>query len=288
MRIGDPEFWKSVWEEALKSDARRQKNADAPESIERWNNRAQQFAENADAPGTQNKVEELLGWLAQNGALEKGMKVLDIGAGSGKYALPLAKMGCEVTALEPAEVMVSYMRKRVEHETVTNITILNKPWQAVELERDGMLGRFDLVFASMTPGIQRPDDLLKMMEASRRACYLSSHTRGRWHHLEKVFPLVFDREMPDTPGDFLYRFGLVYAMGHVPITRYVKGGGRKGNSSSAEKLKEDILWSLSSYMDPSELTNAALSKIDAYVASINPELEAAGHMSSMAMIWFVD
>ena len=279
---------KSQWEEALKSDARRQKNADAPESIERWNSRAQQFAENADAPGTQTKVEELLGWLAQNGALEKGMKVLDIGAGSGRYALPMAKMGCEVTALEPAEAMVSYMRKRVEHEAVTNITILNKPWQAVELERDGMLGRFDLVFASMTPGIQRPDDLLKMMEASRRACYLSGHTRDRWHHLEKVFPLVFDREMPDTPGDFLYRFGLVYTMGHVPITRYVKSGGRKGNSSSAEKLKEDILWSLSSYMDPSELTDAALSKIDAYVASINPELESAGHMSSAAMIWFVD
>ena len=290
MKLSNPEAWKSLWEDVLDNDVRRQRKADAPESIERWNGRAKSFAQNAIAPSSQTKVDELLGWLSQNGAIKEGFKVLDIGAGSGRYALPMAKMGCDVTALEPAPSMVEHMRERMAQENVRNITILNKPWQAVELEQDSMLGQYDLVFASMTPGIQRPDDLLKMIKASRKACYLSSHTRDRWHHLEKVWKDVFERDMPELPGDFMYRFGFVYALGYVPITRHVKGTGSKAAGKSKEKIKEDIIWSLSNYIEKSELPDEAQVKIDAYVDALDPEAEAASgrNMSSVSMLWFVE
>ncbi|HEX3047477.1 MAG TPA: class I SAM-dependent methyltransferase [Bacillota bacterium] len=47
--------------------------------------------------------------------LEPGSKILDIGAGTGNYSYELAKMGFEVTALEPSEVMLNQGKK---HEKI--------------------------------------------------------------------------------------------------------------------------------------------------------------------------
>jgi SAM-dependent methyltransferase len=290
IKLNNPDTWTSMWEEALNSSQKgRNKNEDL--GVERWNSRARQFAENATKPGTQDKTEELLGWLIQAGALKAGFRVLDLGAGSGRYAIPMALMGCQVVALEPAEAMVEHMRERMTQENITNITILNKTWQDINLDQDKMRGQFDLVFASMTPGIQAPDDLMKMIGASRLACYLSGHTKDRWRHLEKLWRVIYGQDMPETPGDFLYRFGLVYAMGYMPLTYYLRGSGsRKGDAHSLEMIKKDILWSLSGRVGEDELTDEIFAKIDAYVASLNLESEVAAvdrGMASQAMLWFV-
>lgn len=289
-RLHDPDTWKSLWEAALNDAARCQKKADAPESIERWNSRAHEFAEIALSPGAQDSQKWLLDALEKNGALKEGFRVLDVGAGSGRYTIPLAKMGCEVVALEPAEAMALHIRERMEQENVPNITILNKTWQAVDLAKDNMLKQFDLVFASMTPGIQRPDDILKMIKASRHACYLSSHTRDRWYRLENVWKDIFGQEMPDMPGDFIYRYGFVYALGYQPLTFCHKAiGGQKRARPSHEKLKEDILWWLSSYIGENEMTGELNAKIDAYARSVDldKEVDAGRSMASQAMLWFV-
>jgi len=290
LRLTDSETWKGLWEEALKESANHRKNADSQESIERWNGRAKQFAENAVSSEARSRLQELLGWLEQNGALKKGFKVLDVGAGSGRYAIPMAKMGCEVTALEPAAAMVEQIRERMALENITNIKILNKPWQALDLESEKMLGQFDLVFASMTPGIQGPDDILKMIRASRSACYLSSHTRDRWHHLDKVWKDIFGQAMPEAPGDFIYRFGYVYSLGYVPLTFHQKGAPVKNSKKSPEKIKEEILWLLSGHIGQAEMTEDKLARIDAYVNSIDSEKDSvsARTMSSQAMLWFVN
>ena len=291
IQLSNPETWKGLWMDALNSPTRQRRRAEAPESIERWNKRAQQFAENAVSPSSQDRQNELLDWLQQSGALKKGFKVLDIGAGSGRYAIPMAQMGCEVVALEPAEAMVEHIRERMNKESLSNIEIINKPWQEVDLDKDNLRKQFDLVFASMTPGIQAPDDLLNMIGASRCACYLSSHTKNRWYHMEMVWKEIFGQVMPVNPGDFIYRLGFVYALGYVPLTFHQKGSSAKrGMKQSPEKLKEDILWSLSSYIDENDFTEDKKLMIDEYVNAIDmgKEEETARNMSSQAMLWFIN
>src|SRR5690348_1336242 len=50
--------------------------------------------------------------LAMAAGLEPGMRILDIGAGTGRVALPLADFGCKVIALEPAAGMVQALRSK--------------------------------------------------------------------------------------------------------------------------------------------------------------------------------
>jgi SAM-dependent methyltransferase len=50
--------------------------------------------------------------LAVAAAIHPGARILDIGAGTGRVAVPLAGLGCEVVALEPATGMVKELRSK--------------------------------------------------------------------------------------------------------------------------------------------------------------------------------
>ena len=54
-------------------------------------------------------------------ALQPGVRILDIGAGTGRVALPLAELGCKVVALEPATGMVKELRSKTG---ATNVRVI--------------------------------------------------------------------------------------------------------------------------------------------------------------------
>lgn len=68
--------------------------------------------------------------------------VLDIGAGTGDWALLMAEKAKAVTALDPSESMLSVMRERVNQSESHNITLVQGEWPDVSL------GKFDLCFCS--------------------------------------------------------------------------------------------------------------------------------------------
>jgi SAM-dependent methyltransferase len=60
--------------------------------------------------------------------------LLDVGAGGGRYAIPLAAHAREVVAVEPAGPMVETMREEAEAAGVTNLRIVNSDWLAATVE----------------------------------------------------------------------------------------------------------------------------------------------------------
>ena len=58
-------------------------------------------------------AEEVVQRLAAAAAIRSGTSVLDIGAGTGRVAIGLATLGCNVVALEPAAGMVETLRTKV-------------------------------------------------------------------------------------------------------------------------------------------------------------------------------
>lgn len=55
--------------------------------------------------------------------------ILDIGAGVGRYAIALAKAGCQVTALEPSSEMLGYLRKNIDQNDLhQQIKIIESAW----------------------------------------------------------------------------------------------------------------------------------------------------------------
>ncbi len=55
--------------------------------------------------------------------------IIDIGAGSGFFTIPLAERGFHVHAVEPSEKMTSLMRKKIDKRISPNITISNIGWE---------------------------------------------------------------------------------------------------------------------------------------------------------------
>lgn len=58
-------------------------------------------------------------WFAAG--LQAGARVLDIGAGTGRVAIPLAMRGCRVVALDPATAMVDQLRAKARGSKVSAV-----------------------------------------------------------------------------------------------------------------------------------------------------------------------
>ena len=214
-----------MWLEAKEhSPVNRRERHGEEAALERWNTRAPGYAEHSESEGSQERRDRILDWLEQAGALQSDYRVLDIGSGPGNFSIPLARRVAEVVAVEPARGMVVILERKLGQEGLKNVRIVQKTWEAVNLGAERWNGAFDLVLASMSPGVSNPAMLEKMVAASRNFCYLSGWSGDRWgkwgQAQRELWPLIFGEELGDYPSDVLYSFGLLYSQGYRPELRF--------------------------------------------------------------------
>jgi SAM-dependent methyltransferase len=246
---GDREYWLELWRNAREAYAleRRVMRSEA-ELVKNWNRRARNFAHKTGDEEARKKRQSLVAWLEEKGALHPQADVLDIGSGPGNYTLAMAGRSRSVTALEPASEMVKLLQQRLQEEQVDNVQIITKTWQEVDLSRDAMEGKYDLAFASMTPGVQDPETLDKLIGASHGYCYLSAFSGPRWGQAQReLWQMFFGEEMGANPGDILYPFGLVYSMGYRPELRFVFSNWVQ--EEPVEKAVEELCTFFWSYLE---------------------------------------
>jgi hypothetical protein len=238
------ELWKRLWLEAKeRSPVNRRERRGKQSEIERWNLRASSYAEHSESEESRDRRNQIMTWLENEGALQLKFQALDIGAGPGNFSVPLSRKVAEVVALEPAEEMVSILERRIGDGGSENVRFVQKTWEEVDLIAEGWRGSFDLVFASMSPGVSNPDMLEKMIAASRTFCYLSGWSGGRWGKWglaqSELWPEIFQEELGDYPSDILYPFGMLYALGYRPQLRFYQP--RVHLEMSAEEAIEGLV-----------------------------------------------
>ncbi|MBA7711032.1 hypothetical protein ES703_119982 [subsurface metagenome] len=261
----DPETWRRLWLEAKdRSPVNRRERRGEPAEIERWNLRASSYAVHSESEESRDRRNQILTWLESEGVLQPGFRVLDIGAGPGNFAGPLSQKVAEVVVVEPAGAMVSILEQKIEGERIENIRVVQKAWEDMELAAEGWKGAFDLVFASMSPGVGNPDMLEKMIAASRAFCYLSGWSGGRWGRWgraqSELWPLIFGEELGDYPSDILYPFGMLYALGYRPQLRFFQP--RAHLEMSVEEAIEGLVDHFNRYV---EIVPAIRKTITSYV-----------------------
>ncbi|KUK44458.1 MAG: class I SAM-dependent methyltransferase [Methanothrix sp.] len=146
--------------------------------IKAWDERAKKFNERAMR---HKKLTELQ--IAKM-HLDPEYSVLDIGAGTGRLSIPIAKKVKKVTAIDQSGGMLALLEENMQKEELDNITCLQKRWEDVVIGRD--VEPHDVVIASHSLGML---DLQKALEkidatAKRYVYILGSAGLDSWMNRE--------------------------------------------------------------------------------------------------------
>lgn len=281
-------FWEGQWLDIIersRSEQPPKAEASGATAMDRWDDMAKDFAQRTSGEQVSARRDAALNQLVDKGIVTPETRVLDIGAGPGSWALPMSKICAHVTALEPSGGMIDIMSERVEEEKINNITIVQKTWQETDLAEQGWEKAFDLVFASMTPGIDGPEAVMKLMAASGHYCYMSAFSGpGMNQQFAPLWETFFDRPMPHRHMDIIYPFNLVYAMGFRPDITF--SWWNKEINWDRDHTIRHITRFLQPHM---EITQEAEQTIADYVDTrcVNGEYVPAAPVCRGAMTWSV-
>jgi len=208
----DLQYWIDLWESNGYKDQNQQ---------EFWGNRADFFNEKVfRGEKTGSNIVDL---LREKEMLSKEMNVLDIGCGPGKQTLPMAKEVGSITALDISKNMLDYLKENMKTTNTLNITPLNLDWKDVNLKEMKWENKYDLVFASMTPGVFNYETLEKMLIASKKYCYLSSFVKRQDLLGDEIRKYIYKKyQVPFKKHNKIYYvFNILWQLGYTPEVQYL-------------------------------------------------------------------
>ncbi|MGB5099402.1 MAG: class I SAM-dependent methyltransferase, partial [Methanothrix sp.] len=110
-------------------------------------------------------------------SLTSGETVLDVGAGTGRLALPMARLAKSVTALDQSSGMLACLRENMAAEGIENVRCIQKSWQDVA---EGELEPHDVVLSSNSLGVYDLKEALSKMNAlAKRAVFIFTFSDGK-------------------------------------------------------------------------------------------------------------
>lgn len=121
--------------------------------------------------------------------------VLDVGAGTGRLALPVARVARSVVAVEPSAAMASILREEMARWRLANIRIIQETWIDADVEPA------DVVICAnvLTPIADLGPFLVKLEARAKRACYIILRGPSPDAPLENAWLEVHGRDHPREP-----------------------------------------------------------------------------------------
>lgn len=272
-------YWAEFWEQASRQGKNR-----GPMLAGFWDNMAGKFARNAPAGRGEERVDSVMKMIEQTGIDVSGAQVLDIGAGTGSLAIPLAKRGATVTAIDFSPEMLKNLNQRARDENLP-ITTLLKSWDEIDLDGEGFRGAFDLVIASMTPAVRCPDTFRLMHEASRGICYYSGWVHRKWDPAYfELYRMLFQDEFREGMHGFYLPFMYLYMNGYRPDVQISQ------NVWKSEETIDEMVQSVTGFFSVSrEIDDGMKEQIRQYFQSRNTNGKYQSETTAITgmMVWDV-
>ncbi len=149
--------------------------------------------------------------------LKPHYRILDIGAGAGTLAIPMAGKVRQVTAVDPSTTMCSVLTDYVTARGIINISCIQRAWEDPDI-MDHLEPPYDVVVASLSLGMPDIKDAIEKMETV--ACgdivlYWHVGTPG-WEKMPRaLWPALFKTSYHGGPKSDLL-FLVLYEMGISP------------------------------------------------------------------------
>lgn len=210
--------WKTIYEEKERTVKRK------TNGIEIWDKAAERFSESRKENDYEygRKVAETL-----HEVITPESEVLEIGAGPGTFVIPFARKVRKVTAVEPSNKMIEYLKKNADEAGIENFELITRIWEDVDLSK--INGKFDLVISTTVAWIFKDiwNYLEQMESASKGYCCLvegiEGYREGRFDELwQKVTGKDYSEWARTYPDSNLF-YNILYGRGryaNVGIINY--------------------------------------------------------------------
>ena len=159
-------------------------------------------------------------------ALGAAGTLLDVGAGAGRYAIPLALAASRVTAVEPSPGMRSHLEAAIDRAHLNNIVVVPTTWEEADVEPHDVVLASNVLYpiAEVVPFVRKLD------RYARRAAYVLIRVDQREAPVAPLWQEVWGEPSPPEPG-FLDLYNLLFAMGIRANARMMPTRGSMGFAS---------------------------------------------------------
>ena len=206
----------------------------APKPACAWDTRAADYARPQGAPDQRmGYIEDFLARLD----LSHARSVLDIGCGPGTLALPLARRGLEVVALDYSERMLEQLRAGASASGLGAIRTLHRAWEDDWHD----VPVCDIVIASRSTTVDDLEQALHKMarHARLRACF----TYPADGHFVSREILALLETPPAVLPDLLLALGMLRRMGVHPRVDYILTPSRLAGCADFDEFERRLSWS---------------------------------------------
>lgn len=183
-----------------------------------------------------------------------GQTILDVGAGPGTLAIPLARMVKRVTAVDYSPTMLEILRNEAAQQQITNISAVQAAWE--DDWRLHNISRHDFAIASRSLSV---DDLQSALEK------LNSYATQKIFITDRVGPGPFDPDVFAAVGrkldpgpDYIYTYNLLHQMGIYARVDFLDAEYCRTYHTRREAV-DSCIWMLD------DLTSAEQKKLDIFL-----------------------
>jgi SAM-dependent methyltransferase len=179
----------------------------------------------------------------------RGARVLEVGAGAGRFTTELAALGCRVVVTDPSPAQLAAHERRFRGTPDERSVLRREPLVVTEVSRYAD-GEFDVVLAyggllsevgDRAAGTLR--GLLRVVGPDGIVVASVQSLLGSWRHHLPSAPAEAAPERPDGHGCQMYRWSevvaLVHAAGGVLVDGSASGWASVGEPGSVERLAAD-------------------------------------------------
>lgn len=184
-----------------------------------WDQRADTFYYN-QVNGSRYFASAVPHLLEEKGILNASSRILDIGSGSGRYAIPLAEISESVLALDVSSEMLQFLRQEMEKNALRNIDTIQSAWPPAK-----SIGEFDVAFSAMCPATRSVEALKEMSNVANKYGVLCQFTASTDTIIEALIAhQLIEKETtgPHNDRELLQAyFTILWELGYNPEITYL-------------------------------------------------------------------